>query len=396
MGQRRGGGDESHSYMKFLFWLVIGLISYGSLYPLDFVSGNPHHLTLVGFLLTSMRYSGNGDTLGNLLLFVPMTIFGRLAWPRTRASVLMLGALILAVGLQILQLWLPSRVPSLQDAMVNEIGAALGFLLVRIPDWMSTRWRLRVDDRARYPLLLLALWLGYRLMPFVPAIDWQSWKDSLKPLLLHPQLPWVQVLLAICSWTVVTALWDRLWSGRQARAALAVLILVSFAAEVVIVNNVLTATNVLGAIAGYFLWPLLRRGPSPGWVLGALLLLSFVLEELSPFRLRTHGIEFHWVPFWGFLHGSMYINVASFQQKLFIYGALIWLGTLGGLRLWMSVALVAAAIFVLVIAQSLFVGHTGDITGVLMALGMGWIKAVFDRNRIDRHSGTITAKGSRD
>lgn len=365
--------------MKVLFWLVVVLITYGSIYPLNFVSGNPHHLDLHGFLLTIFQYSGNGDTLGNFLLFLPMTLFGRLAWPRMNAWVLMWWALVLAVGLQILQLWLPSRVPSLQDAFVNEVGAAAGFLLVRIPGWFSARFRLVLSHQARYPLLLVMLWFGYRLMPFVPSIDWQSWKDSLKPLLLHPTLPWVQVLLAIFSWTMVAALWEKIWPGRHARSLLAALILASFAAEVVIVNNVLTATNVLGGVVGYFLWPWLKRLPGRDGLLAGLLLFSFVLEELTPFQLRTEGIAFHWVPFWGYLHGNMFINLEAFQQKLFVYGCLIWLLVQAGTRLSAAIAMTTLSIFLLVAAQSLFVGHTGDITGVLMVLGMGWMKYLFDK-----------------
>lgn len=366
--------------MKRIFWVVVALITYGSLYPLDFMFHNPHHLTLHAFLMTLFRYSGNGDTLGNLVLFIPMTAIGRLAWPRASVLTLMIWALILAVGLQILQIWLPSRVPSLQDALVNEIGAALGFLFIRIPVWMTKRWRLVVDNDARYPLLLLMLWLGYRLAPFVPAVDWQSWKDSLKPLLLHPTLPWVQVLLAIASWTVIAALWERLWTGRHARIALASLILCSFAAEVVIVGNVLTATNVLGAIIGFFFWPLLRRSPTPEGVLAGMLLVSFVLEELTPFQFRTQGIEFHWVPFWSFLHGNLFINLEAFLQKLFIYGSLIWLFEKAGIRMPVAVGMVTIAILALVIAQGLFLGHTGDITGAVMALGMGWMKNIFDKD----------------
>ena len=64
-----------------------------------------------------------------------------------------------------------------------------------------------------------------------------------------------------------------------------------------------------------------RRTPRRWTSVG--LALSIVAGGLAPFAARTHPVPFLWVPFQGFLGGSMYVNVQSALEKSFLYGALV-------------------------------------------------------------------------
>ena len=56
---------------------------------------------------------------------------------------------------------------------------------------------------AEIPAILLVSWVSYRLMPFVPGIDLQLLKDSLKPLLLQPQISVLDTFHDFSAWLAV-------------------------------------------------------------------------------------------------------------------------------------------------------------------------------------------------
>lgn len=81
---------------------------------LDQILADPN--SLAGVLLVS-----------NVLLYLPVTLFGRLGWPEHPGRVL-LFALLLAISIETAQfLWL-GRVASTDDVLLNFLGATIGFL----------------------------------------------------------------------------------------------------------------------------------------------------------------------------------------------------------------------------------------------------------------------------
>jgi len=61
-----------------------------------------------------------------------------------------------------------------------------------------------------------------------------------------------------------------------------------------------------------------------------------IFERLAPFEFTTYGRAFGWIPFHSFLYGSIELNIVSFLEKAFLYGAMIWLLDMSGLRLGIS------------------------------------------------------------
>ncbi len=101
-----------------------------------------------------------------------------------------------------------------------------------------------------------------------------------------------------------------------------------------------------------------------------------VAERLEPFRFSAYGRAFGWIPFRSFLYGSVEVNILSFLEKAFLYGALIWLLGKSGLRSGVSTILVAIMLFAASWAETYLPGRSAEITDALMALLIGTIIAV--------------------
>lgn len=351
--------------MKPVFFVIGLLIVYGSLYPFNFHAAGAG--VWAEFFASWRAFTGRGDALSNILLFAPFGYFGLLACGRK--AWLIAAALLLAVGVQVLQVYLPGRDANLQDVFWNMLGVAFGAGLTLLP-WL----RLSATGEARErgvsaPLLLIGCWLAYRLMPFVPSLDWQLWKDSLKPLLLHPQLSSIGLLHDAVAWAVVACLWPQVCRHRKAGLWLLLMVGGVFALEVVIVKNSLSANNVLGALLGLGLWWLwLGRGHSGRVPLALLLMLSLLLSGLAPFQWRVAPGDLHWLPFHGFLGGSMMINVSVLFEKGFFYGALILLLYQENRRFGFAVLTTFLLTLFIEIGQLFVHGHTAEITDPLLVL----------------------------
>src|SRR3546814_6778668 len=96
--------------MAVLFFAVLFLIVYGSLYPFDFTAAALAPESAGGHFFPWNVFSSRGDVLGNVALFVPYGFVGMLALPARRPFAanfipLALFGVFVAVGVQILQLF---------------------------------------------------------------------------------------------------------------------------------------------------------------------------------------------------------------------------------------------------------------------------------------------------
>ncbi len=350
--------------MRSVFLLVCLLIVYGSLFPFDF---RPMGSDAWGQLLASWHARPiRSDILSNIVLFLPFGYFGVLAWGRRWWLVGL--ALALALGLQLLQLYLPSRDANFLDVVWNLLGTGAGAVLAALPIVHIPGVKGRLQHGEVFVLLLLGAWLSYRLLPFVPSLDWQQIKDSLKPLLLHPRLGWADVLRNTAGWATVAALWPVLWHGRRPWGVLATAAACVLLMEVFIVANSVSAANVLGLVLGLLLWRGLQGLPGRYGVLALVLVVTLLVEGFTPFRLRQAAAAFHWQPFYGFLGGSMLHNIASLFEKIFLYGSLLWLARRQWGRIVPALALTLGVTLFIEWGQVHLAGHTPEITDPLLVL----------------------------
>jgi len=209
--------------------VYIGLIVYASLYP--FSGWRDQGVEPWWFLTAALpRYWTGFDVVSNLLGYMPLGFLLALSALRTGREAYalrlpLLAALLLSLGMETLQVYLPQRVSSNLDLLLNVAGAALGSAsawgMERL-GWLQRWSRFRAQwfvEEARGGLVLLALWPLALLFPAVvpfglgqvmervesalalaledsPLIEWLPLRDlELQPML--PAVEWLCVFLGV-------------------------------------------------------------------------------------------------------------------------------------------------------------------------------------------------------
>lgn len=381
-GRGRFGDIHAKRLYKILFYLIIALIFYGSLYPFDFDFSSVYYLDTSGLLGGDRVVTRRGDVLGNIGLFVPFGAVGMLALGSGRSTaarvvLLILAGFFVAAAAQVLQLFLPSRDAALGDILWNLAGCALGAAVVA-PAAVRSRLLVQVGTALPlFPLLLLACWAVGTLAPFVPSIDLQAYKESVKPLFALPSILSVPFLRGCVTWLVLAWLVNRHWPQWAAGLWLACAALATVLARIVIVQNSISASEILGIVLALMLWPALRRQRRATAYLLAGVVLLVVVASLEPFDFQPVARAFSWIPFSGGLSGSMLVNIKAMATKAFLLGALIYLMTVVGLRLGIATALAFLLSTVLEAAQVRIGSHTPEITDPLLALALGALMSAF-------------------
>lgn len=360
--------------MGMLLFLVACLITYGSLYPFEFLDATLDQATIDTFLASWTAPSSRGDILGNIVLFIPFGLLGQLALPPRGSRIarflmlLMLG-FVLAAGVQVAQLYVPARSPALVDVIWNMVGLVIGALPAFPARVQALVAGQRLLNAKLVPVLLVGCWIGSLLVPFVPSIDLQLWKDSLKPLLFERTFEVEAFIRDFPAWLAAACLGALVVGERWLPVKFALVVLATLGLKIVIVKNHLTLTDVAAAGAAVVVFgALIKYLPRRELLVAVLLLAGHVYLGLSPFEARAGAPEFAWIPFQGSLSGSMFTNAAVIAYKAFFYGALIWLLLRGGLGLAVG-AIVAILAAGAVEFGQLYMGHgTPEITDAILAL----------------------------
>ncbi len=360
----------------FLFFLMAFLITYGSFYPFDIV--NPDEYALQMLFETWGNFTHQGDILANTVLFVPFGVTGIQALiPRFSKKIAIVIVLtlgfILGVGLQIGQIYMPSRDANLSDALLNIIGTIVG-IVVALGLNKNKLSLSEVKSKINYfPIYLLLSWVAYRLMPLVPSIDLQEIKNSIKPLLLYPELNVVRVFHDVTAWLTAFYILSKYAQKYFTMRYLVIGILLCFSLEIIIVNNVVSLSNFLGASLALILWKLFFTHLKNNAIFLAIMMIGVLfVSGFSPYRLADTAHTFQWLPFYGFLGGSMLVNTSSLLEKFFLYGSLIWLLQTSGLRVWTAVIITAVVTLCIEVGQIFLTGHTPEITDSLLVFCIGY------------------------
>lgn len=85
------------------------------------------------------------EFLANIALFVPFGVLVRTAFPNTTGPVVLVGGFALSVGIELVQIAIPSRVPAVSDVIANTIGVGVGVGIVVLGS------RRRERDPERHP-----------------------------------------------------------------------------------------------------------------------------------------------------------------------------------------------------------------------------------------------------
>ena len=173
--------------------MCVALIVYASLYPFD--QWRDQDIGSWSFLAAPWpKYWLGFDVVANVLGYAPLGFFltlsaMRMDW-RTRVVTLStLAAAVLSLTMEGLQSYLPARVPSLPDFLLNTLGAWLGAVLASsleqlglLRRWSQFRERWFVRD-AYMALVLMAVWPAALLFPVAVPLGlgqvWERVEDTL-------------------------------------------------------------------------------------------------------------------------------------------------------------------------------------------------------------------------
>jgi VanZ family protein len=364
--------------------IIVAVILYGSLYPFAFYQPEGGVGPLKHLIQSWAETPGRGDFVANIFLYLPLGFFGSLAVAgsdRTLRRILLvaLAGGTLSTTMELTQYYIAGRVSAADDVYANLIGTLLGAIAGNFAGgdflWLPFR-----DIAAnRVPCLLLALWLAYRLYPYVPTIDLHKYWDALKPVVFHPRPTGYDLFRYTAVWLTVGSLIEAVGGRRRGWLLFPLFITAVLSAKVVIIGKTLSAAEIAGAATALVVWLLLAISVSARIrVIATALLLSayIVAERLEPFQFSAYGRAFGWIPFRSFLYGSVEVNITSFLEKAFLYGALIWLLEKSGLRSGRSTIIVAILLFAASWAETYLPDRSAEITDALMALLIGIIIAL--------------------
>jgi len=273
------------------------------------------------------------------------------------------------LSIELLQFYDEGRVSALSDVYANTIGVALGSVAGAIRFRHPSPWRTGTMSQRPFIILLLSCWLGYRSFPYVPVIDLHKYWTAVKPLLFSPALPPLDLYRHAVTWLVVALLIEAVFGTAGSRVVLPLLVLVVLFARILIIDAVLSPAEVLGAGVAASVWyAFLSRFETRASVIAVLFTGVVAIEALRPFHFVAVPHSFGWVPFGSFMHGSVEVNVRSFLEKVFTYGALTWLLARAGCRLMVAVVLSCGLVLCLRLSQVFLPGRSAEITDPIMLL----------------------------
>jgi VanZ family protein len=383
----RSLGDMLNDFARRygLMTIVAVAIAYGSLYPFVFRNPGSFGADLLHLAGTwNQPPQSRGDTLANLLLYMPLGLTIALAFGRDGRPAWLLaiaGGAVLSLSVELAQFYDVSRVSVLSDAYLNILGTlgGCGIAWAGGASLLNAWWR-RGSAPAFARLLLLA-WLGWRLYPYVPTIDLHKYWRSVKPLLFEPHAAPQDIFRYTIFWLSAIFLVQTGLRPQKLAWFLPMAMLGFFAAKILIIGQVISLPDILGAGIAFILATLVfRKFSSLGtFSVAALLLLEVALIRVLPWQFSTTWKAFQWVPFFSFLHGSLQVDAITFAQKFYLYGAVILLLTQSGMRLWMAVALECAILLITSMLQIFMVARSAEVTDALLALALGVIYMLLRR-----------------
>jgi VanZ family protein len=362
--------------VKRLLFLVVVLIVYGSLYPWQFQawrsSENPLDVVLRSWPTHVDRYLLR-DLVINLSLYFPLGLTAYLAIARRHsryvaAGVALLAGAVLSTSMEILQVYVPGRVPSLMDIVSNTAGTAAGALAGLLFGSQIQRLLEKPARRlAPAAAILLGCWLTAETFPFFPALTHTKLHQALAALgngmPLSPADVWANAAEWFAAGLAARVIFGRLrWWFPLAALGLS-------AARFVIASRVVTPDELAGVILAVILWqfvPERRKVRAGVWSMGAALLV----RELAPFHFSGRAQSFSWIPFRATLDSEWQAAVAILARKAFDYGAMVWLLRKIGVGYWRAGMAVSAGLLVCELAQVYLPGRTPEITDPVLALLM--------------------------
>ncbi len=337
------------------------------------------------------------DMVQNVLLFLPLGVFGFLTFRRL-ALVIFLGA-GLSLTCEILQLFTIDRLTGLTDVTTNTIGAAMGAALAKFgPNLISSMEAsarleaLKKSQPLRGLTFISFLIIVYFFEPFDFTLDVGTVAPKIRsfthdPLIFTPirQEPFNAFLFTVWAFYFWEAGKEFALGQRFFRIALPCFALIfSFGIEALqfIVASRMPQVqdafaNLVGLVIGSCTWKYKGAIPEklrlPLFVLAST--IALVVLELSPFQFAPTPTKINWLPFETYYAKTNFMSFTDYiimveMGLLFSWGilAISVTSTSAKRTFWISVIYFTCLLGILEFCQEWVVERYPDITDILMVL----------------------------
>lgn len=376
--------------MRILLFIIVFLIAYGSLYPFDFEPNNISYDRLINTL-----FSGNGlfrisDMISNIVLFIP---YGIVCYFRSEISgkfklnllFLIIFGIAFSLLLQILQLYLPSRVVAFSDVIWNTLGIILGLIISQILRNKILLFESRLGYLYSPQVFLIACWVASALIPFIPTLQVDQVRDNVKELIAS-SFYFNEIVFQFLGW-LICLYWFISLSNKI--FIFYVLICVTLIAKIFLVDNLLTLNIIIGSLCviifGKWIIRYIKKYNFDG-LLAFFMIIMIMLNSFNPLAINYEFNDFHWVPFSGFLEGSMLINAQSLCEKTFIYGSLVWLLNISSSQIKIATIFVSILLLFVEILQIFIANGTPEITDPVLVLLISYVLYFIEKTKLDNNS----------
>lgn len=296
--------------LALLLAVYVALIAYGSFFPFEWRAPHGQGLRLPAW----PSHVDKSDVIQNLFVYFPLGVLVAMGQRSMRGVFLAAGiggALSLAV--EMMQHWLPARVPSMLDVMADVAGAACGGICAML--WYGEthigdrlhRYRSESIAAGTLPvagLCVIALWAVAQTAPLLPSFDLAQLRSDLGQLVRAVLAPegadLVKLLMLLCYQTgLAFLLCTLLRRPEQAVRTYAWLLAAVCLVRLLVPERMLTLELLLASacsLAALALWS--RCAAARLAACGAVLTAAgLAVAELAPARWPGTPAAFNWVPF---------------------------------------------------------------------------------------------------
>lgn len=388
------------SSIPWLTAAVVALILYGSLYPFNLKPYAPGNLLGALGELSWVR-AGRGDRISNVLLYLPFG-FCLYLWLRERlrqgpsVTIAWVLGTLLSLAIEVAQVYVSKRVPSLADLALNSGGTLLGAFggmgWAALSHLMHMPARAEKQTRDPGAALLIGLWLAWRFAPFVPQFDLGKLKAALRPL-FDPTFDFLTVLIFLTCWLVVNQAVAALVSRARRLETLLLLMAAVLIGRLLVASQAFVPAELLALLLLLPMVVLMHRlRPRPrraSLVLAVVALL--VIEELAPFNFSPQAAQFDFWPFLALVDSGWDLSIVDWVPvfgKLFLYGALLWVVREWGASTDFAFGVMLTIASVVELLQIWLPGEHASITDPLLALVIGLLfRSLYRHQRPRRLAG---------
>jgi hypothetical protein len=359
--------------MHFLL-IVIILIAYGSLYPLEFLN-SPDFAVQIG-KLTDFRFwkSGISDAIANVFLFVPFGMALQYTFKApSRNTILGLLALtfIYAYFIQVLQIWTPERIPYGGDAIWNVFGSILGMMIFKSSGQYLTTIKIGRGWSRNLPLIVVSCFIIMDLQPLIPTFDLDTIKNNFKAVMSIQGLSILETVRHALFYFIPLTIWQlSLGKTKLGGKASGVLIAVIFL-QLFIVNSGIDHNAIIGAFIAIFAFSLLSSTVTTKTLLTCITAL-IIFNALNTFEYRGSA-SFNWVPFKPALSGNTLVNIFALLEKSLFYCLFFYLSSREKIKFTKAFVSLSLIVFILEILQTNIKGATPDITENILVLFTAYV-----------------------